>query len=92
MPTAAVIESLIVQVLLPSWWEIKVSVAASLFVIAAYWFFTYGADGERESDRSLMEFSGDSVDAGGKVRERVPLAVRLRLGLVVLGRMSVFWR
>ncbi|KAI4342822.1 hypothetical protein MLD38_027395 [Melastoma candidum] len=67
MPTAAVIESLIVQVLLPSWWEIKVSVAASLFVIAAYWFFTYGADGERESDRSLMEFSGDSVDAGGKV-------------------------
>ncbi|KAM7266512.1 hypothetical protein ACFE04_004409 [Oxalis oulophora] len=30
---------LIVHVLLPSWWEVQVTVLASVFVITSYWFF-----------------------------------------------------
>ncbi|KAJ0035141.1 hypothetical protein Pint_26140 [Pistacia integerrima] len=33
-----------VEVLVPSWWEVKVTVAASLFVIFAYWFFSNKTD------------------------------------------------
>ena len=29
------------EFLVLSWWEIKVTVVASIFVIIAYWFFTY---------------------------------------------------
>ncbi|KAK4803417.1 hypothetical protein SAY86_003234 [Trapa natans] len=60
------IETAILDVLLPSWWEVKVTVAASVFVILAYWYFTYGADrGEAgpDADHSL---SGDSADPGGE--------------------------
>lgn len=40
------------EFLLPSWWEIEVSVAASLFVIVVYWLFTYRT-GDFVADRSL---------------------------------------
>ncbi|KAM7464885.1 hypothetical protein LguiB_012447 [Lonicera macranthoides] len=30
--------------LVPSWWEIQVTIATAAFVIAAYWFFTFGLD------------------------------------------------
>ncbi|KAI7979115.1 BAG-associated GRAM protein 1 [Camellia lanceoleosa] len=55
--------------LLPSWWEVEVSVAAAAFVIAAYWFFAYatgvgGSGGEigaeNQFDNSLL--SGDDKD------------------------------
>ncbi|KAI3523686.1 hypothetical protein L1887_02008 [Cichorium endivia] len=43
-----------IDCLLPSWWELQVTVAAAFFVIAAYWFFTYvGHTGA--SDRSLLD-------------------------------------
>ncbi|KAL4590978.1 hypothetical protein LXL04_003926 [Taraxacum kok-saghyz] len=37
--------------LLPSWWELQVTVAAVFFVIAAYWFFNYVG----VADRSLLD-------------------------------------
>ncbi|KAK9725198.1 hypothetical protein RND81_05G128300 [Saponaria officinalis] len=37
-PAKLVIETA-VNSLLPSWWEVEVTVAAALFVIAAYWYF-----------------------------------------------------
>lgn len=42
------------DILVPSWWEIKVTVAASLFVIAAYWFFTYRS-GDVDGDRQRLD-------------------------------------
>ncbi|XP_015083492.1 BAG-associated GRAM protein 1-like isoform X1 [Solanum pennellii] len=32
------------EVLVPSWWEVKVTVAATAFVIISYWFFAAGGD------------------------------------------------
>lgn len=53
--------------LIPSLWEIEVAFAASLFVILAYWFFTFRI-ADRHSDRSLSENSaGDSADDKVKV-------------------------
>ncbi|XVE80910.1 hypothetical protein DITRI_Ditri15bG0019100 [Diplodiscus trichospermus] len=51
------------EYLVPSWWEIKVAVAASVFVIVSYWFFTFqGGDGCAGGDRSqLWENSGDGI-------------------------------
>ncbi|XP_021654509.2 BAG-associated GRAM protein 1 isoform X2 [Hevea brasiliensis] len=53
--------------LLPSWWEIKVTVAAAIFAIASYWFFAWtGGGGDTEgagSDRSqILDNSGNSGD------------------------------
>lgn len=55
--------------LIPSLWEIEVAFAASVFVILAYWFFTFRV-ADRDSDRSLSENSaGDSaVDKIGQSR------------------------
>ncbi|KAI6693681.1 hypothetical protein NL676_021391 [Syzygium grande] len=60
-----VMETAILEILVPSWWEVKVTVATSVFVTLAYWFFTYGADGSgggAEPDRSLVENSAASGD------------------------------
>ncbi|KAK1426397.1 hypothetical protein QVD17_15068 [Tagetes erecta] len=54
-----------IDFLLPSWWEVEVSVAASVFVIAAYWFFTYDGDtgaGDRSGFDNSSVVSGDAVD------------------------------
>lgn len=56
-----------IDFLLPSWWEVEVSVAASVFVIAAYWFFTYDGDAAA-SDRS--GFDNSSVGSGDAVDDR----------------------
>lgn len=49
-----------VEFLLPSWWEVKVSVAASLFVIVAYWFFLYKTD-DFSLDRTSSAESASTV-------------------------------
>lgn len=52
------ISTVILEALVPSWWEIKVAVATTVFVVLAYWYFNeepateVGADGS-EDDRSL---------------------------------------
>ncbi|KAD3336980.1 hypothetical protein R6Q59_028024 [Mikania micrantha] len=59
-----------IDFLLPSWWEVEVSVAASLFVIAAYWFFKYDGDtgaGDRLMFDNASVGSGDGVDDREKI-------------------------
>lgn len=54
--------------LLPSWFEIKITLATSLFVILAYWFFAYRS-GFFDADRSAVDNSGDAIHAKDKVFE-----------------------
>ncbi|PON77667.1 C2- GRAM domain containing protein [Parasponia andersonii] len=51
--TTTVIESVLLDFFIPSWWEIKVSFTASVFVIFAYWFFAHRPAGH-----------GDGADSG----------------------------
>nr|GLL32998.1 BAG-associated GRAM protein 1-like isoform X4 [Ipomoea trifida] len=37
-------ETALLECLVPSWWEVQVTVAAAAFVILAYWFFFFDAD------------------------------------------------
>lgn len=48
------------EFLVPSWWEIKVTVAASVFVIVAYWFFTYRTE-EFAADGSLGDVNSPNL-------------------------------
>uniref|UniRef100_A0A5B7ALF4 C2 and GRAM domain-containing protein n=1 Tax=Davidia involucrata TaxID=16924 RepID=A0A5B7ALF4_DAVIN len=52
--------------LVPSWWEVEVTAAAAVLVIAAYWFFAYGDGGETDVGyRSLVDnsvVSGEVID------------------------------
>ncbi|KAI9081927.1 hypothetical protein K1719_036189 [Acacia pycnantha] len=52
--------------LVPSLWEIKVTVATSMFVIIAYWFFTYRT-GDFDVGRVLVDNSGDASDDKDKM-------------------------
>ena len=56
------------EILVPSWWEVKVTVAASLFVIFAYWFFSFKT-GDFAVDRtqSTEITSTDVIDDKDKV-------------------------
>ncbi|XP_019160178.1 PREDICTED: BAG-associated GRAM protein 1-like isoform X4 [Ipomoea nil] len=40
-------ETALLECLVPSWWEVQVTVAAAAFVIFAYWFFFYDGDATR---------------------------------------------
>lgn len=64
------IETVSFEFLVPSWWEIKVTVSASLFVILSYWYFTYKVSRDGDGDRSLLDNSSGSTDAVA-VKEKV---------------------
>ncbi|XWS13127.1 hypothetical protein CRYUN_Cryun36dG0011100 [Craigia yunnanensis] len=55
--------AMVVEYLVPSWWEIIVAVAASVFVIVSYWFFTFqgGDDGGVGDQSQLLENSADEL-------------------------------
>ncbi|MDV3166785.1 MAG: hypothetical protein Q8807_04080 ['Waltheria sp.' little leaf phytoplasma] len=56
--------AVVAEYLVPSWWEIKVAMAAAVFVIVSYWFFaSQGGDGGGGGgDRSqLPENSSDEI-------------------------------
>jgi hypothetical protein len=53
--------------LVPSLWEIEVAFAASVFVILAYWFFTFRT-GDHHSDRSLSDNSSAIHSSDDKVK------------------------
>ncbi|KAK8703518.1 hypothetical protein V6N13_047174 [Hibiscus sabdariffa] len=54
--------AVVVEYLFPSWWEIKVAVAASVFVIVSYWFFALQGGDDDGGDRSqLLDNSADGV-------------------------------
>ncbi|KAK9288823.1 hypothetical protein L1049_017288 [Liquidambar formosana] len=52
--------------LVPSWWEVQVTVATAIFVIAAYWFFTYVTE-EVDEGRSLVDDSVNVLDDQDKM-------------------------
>ncbi|KAK8548276.1 hypothetical protein V6N12_061193 [Hibiscus sabdariffa] len=54
--------AVVVEYLFPSWWEIKVAVAASVFVIVSYWFFALqGGDDDGGDRQQLLDNSADGV-------------------------------
>ncbi|XP_009371556.1 BAG-associated GRAM protein 1 isoform X2 [Pyrus x bretschneideri] len=64
-------ETVSLDFLVPSLWEIKVTVAASVFVIFAYWFFTFRGSGGGSADRTLSDNSGafgDAIDDKDKIQ------------------------
>ncbi|KAL3641534.1 BAG-associated GRAM protein 1 [Castilleja foliolosa] len=49
--------------LVPSWWEVQVTLAAAAFIVMAYWFFSIGGgDGCGADDRGFADGSGDGAD------------------------------
>ena len=63
-------ETAALDFLVPSWWEIEVTVAAAMFVILAFWFFSWsgGGGGDGGGDRAVvLENSGDGIDDIDKV-------------------------
>lgn len=55
--------------LLPTWWEVEITVAAAVFVIIAYWFFTYG-NGDIDENQAIRDGLigvGDMIDDKVKV-------------------------
>ncbi|KAH1095988.1 hypothetical protein J1N35_012909 [Gossypium stocksii] len=54
--------AVVVDYLLPSWWEVKVAVAASVFVIVSYWFFALqGKDGDGGDRSPVTESSAEGI-------------------------------
>ncbi|XVF29575.1 hypothetical protein REPUB_Repub15cG0132900 [Reevesia pubescens] len=54
--------AVVVEYLVPTWWEIKVAVVTSVFVIVSYWFFTFQGGYGGGRDRSqLMENSANGI-------------------------------
>lgn len=55
--------------LVPTWWEVEISVAVAVFVIITYWFFTYG-NGEIDESQATGEGligAGDLIDDNVKM-------------------------
>ncbi|PWA91114.1 C2 domain, GRAM domain protein [Artemisia annua] len=56
-----------IDLLLPSWWEVEVTVAAAVFVIGAYWFFTYDGGVSSGGGGGDSGVAGDGVDDREKI-------------------------
>ncbi|TYI91705.1 hypothetical protein E1A91_D02G012800v1 [Gossypium mustelinum] len=55
-------KGVVVDYLVPSWWEVKVAVAASVFVIVSYWFFALqGKDGDGGDRSQVSESSAEGI-------------------------------
>lgn len=52
------------EFLVPSWWEVQVTLAATVFMVVAYWFFSLDGDGCGcgGDDRALVDGSGGGAD------------------------------
>ncbi|XP_057781368.1 BAG-associated GRAM protein 1 [Salvia miltiorrhiza] len=53
------------ELLVPSWWEVQVTVAAAAFVVVAYWFFSAGGGGG--DDRAFEESGADMIEEKDKM-------------------------
>lgn len=62
------------EVLVPSWWEVKVTVAATAFVIISYWFFAAGGDANAGGRVAVDDDSGvvDDKDKIGQLKGDPP--------------------
>ncbi|XP_022722037.1 BAG-associated GRAM protein 1-like isoform X3 [Durio zibethinus] len=82
------IKTAVVEYLVPSWWEVKVALAASVFVIVSYWFFTFkGGDG-RGGDRSqvlvnsadgILDDKDKMVQLKGDLQTNSPYLIKVEL-------------
>lgn len=60
-------ETVILEVLIPSWWEMQVTMAAAAFFIFAYCFFTFGGggwgggEGNLDGQRTLVDGVADGI-------------------------------
>ncbi|KAL5576284.1 hypothetical protein UlMin_017983 [Ulmus minor] len=71
--------------LVPSWWEIEVTVAASVFVIFAYWFFAYRGGGDGDGDRLVLDnsaASGIAIDDKAKIGDSTNSAYLIKVELL----------
>nr|XP_027117762.1 BAG-associated GRAM protein 1-like isoform X1 [Coffea arabica] len=63
------LETAVMEFLIPSWWEVQVTVAAAAFVVLAYWFLSLGGGagvgGEGNADDRMM-VGGDEIDEKDK--------------------------
>ncbi|KAM6586131.1 hypothetical protein CsatB_013133 [Cannabis sativa] len=78
--TMVMIETVLIDFFVPSWWEIKVTVAASLFVIFAYWFFSRrpgGANGDADSTAS--DLKNNAFELKGDLQTNSPYLIKLEL-------------
>ncbi|XP_050212384.1 BAG-associated GRAM protein 1 isoform X2 [Mercurialis annua] len=50
------------EFLVPSWWEVKVTVAAAVFVISSFWYFSWSGGGGDRSQQQILENSGGDDD------------------------------
>lgn len=73
------IETAALDFLVPSWWEIKVTVAAAMFVILSFCFFSWsgggGGDGGGGDRAVVLENSGDGIDDKDKVSFWLPFVL-----------------
>ncbi|KAK6146358.1 hypothetical protein DH2020_020227 [Rehmannia glutinosa] len=61
------------EFLVPSWWEVQVTLAAAAFVVVAYWFFALGGDGcGGGDDRAFVDGSGGGADMIDDKDKQVP--------------------
>lgn len=89
--------------LVPTWWEVEITAAAAVFVIIAYWLFTYGS-GEIDENQII----GEGLIGAGDVtidKLKVKLVDFSLLGLeltfvyliflfsgVVFGNIKLIWK
>lgn len=64
------------EYLLPSWWEVEVTVSAAVFLIAAYWYFAVfvardGGGGGGDGDGDGNGFSGDGIGSRDDDRDKI---------------------
>ncbi|EXB88334.1 C2 and GRAM domain-containing protein [Morus notabilis] len=61
MMMTTMIDTALLDFLVPSWWEIKVSLTASVFVILTYWFFALRLGGDADAgDSAASAVAGDA--------------------------------
>lgn len=56
----------LIELLLPSWLEVQIAVAAAAFVVVAYWLFTVGGG---SYDRMLVGSSASVADVNDEKEE-----------------------
>ncbi|KAK4482629.1 hypothetical protein RD792_009793 [Penstemon davidsonii] len=62
----AVVET-VIEFLVPSWWEVQVTVAAAAFVVVSYWFYTFGGGDSGGDDRTFGDGLADAIDDKDKM-------------------------
>ncbi|CAI9108561.1 OLC1v1008191C1 [Oldenlandia corymbosa var. corymbosa] len=63
------VETAVLEFLIPSWWEVQVTVATAAFVVVAYWFFTFGGPsggGEGNNGDNRLLVGGDEIEEKDK--------------------------